>query len=234
MRVETIGRATLYCGDCRDILPTLGKVDAVVTDPPYAARTHAMAKTNRGKGHGNKLVDFAHLTDEAFEAVVKDCLTTAEGWVVLTCDYRHAALFFDSDNFVRLGAWVKPNPMPQISADRPGQGFEAVLILHAGGRKKQWNRGGGAGVWTFPVINDAQVSTQKPLALAQAFVADFTTEGEAVLDPFMGSGTTGVAAVLQGRSFVGVEANPERFDIACKRIEEAQRQGDLFIEGQAA
>lgn len=227
-RVEVIGNATLYLGDCRDILPTLPKVDAVITDPPYADRTHKMAKTNRGKGHGTSLVDFAALSDEDFSACVQQWLAFARGWCVATCDYRHARLAFDLPEFVRLGAWVKPNPMPQISADRPGQGFETVLILHAGEVKKEWNRGGGSGVWTFPVIGDAEVSTQKPIGLVRAFVSDFTNYGHTVADPFMGSGTTGVAAVEQGRAFIGVERDPQRFDIACRRIEDAQRQGRLI------
>ena len=104
----------------------------------------------------------------------------------------------------------------------------AVLILHAGEVKKAWNRGGGSGVWTFPVSGDAEVSTQKPLALLRAFVSDFTNYGHTVADPFMGSGTTGVAAVEQGRAFVGVERDPERVDIACRRIEDAQRQQRMF------
>ena len=227
-RKETIGNATLYLGDCREILPTLPKVDAVITDPPYADRTHKMAKTNKGVGHGTALVTFSALTDEDFVACVAQWLSAATGWCVATCDYRHARLAFDLPQFVRLGAWVKPNPMPQISADRPGQGFETVLILHAGERKKEWNRGGGSGVWTFNVIDSAEVSTQKPLPLLRALVSDFTNYGESVCDPFMGSGTTGVAAVEQGRSFVGIEQDAERFDVACRRIEDAQRQGRMF------
>ena len=226
--IERIGNATLYLGDCREILPTLPKVDAVITDPPYADRTHKMAKTNRGKGHGTTLVTFAALSDDEFSACAQEWLAAAAGWVVATCDYRHARLAFDLPEFVRLGAWVKPNPMPQISADRPGQGFETVLILHAGKVKKAWNRGGGSGVWTVPVIGDAEVSTQKPIALLRAFVSDFTTYGQTIADPFMGAGTTGVAAVEQGRAFVGIEQDPERFAVACRRIEDAQRQGRLI------
>ena len=227
-RIERIGNATLYLGDCREILPTLPKVDAVITDPPYADRTHKMAKTNKGAGHGKTLVTFAALSDEDFAACLSEWLAAATGWCVATCDYRHARLAFDMPEFVRLGAWVKPNPMPQISADRPGQGFESVLILHAGKVKKAWNRGGGAGVWTFNVIDSAEVSTQKPLPLLRAFVSDFTVPGNSVCDPFMGSGTTGVACVEAGRSFVGVEVDPERFEIACRRIEDAQRQSRMF------
>lgn len=229
----TIGAATLYLGDCRDILPTLGKVDHVITDPPYSDNTHKMAKTNKGAGHGTKLVTFGALADEDFCDLCDELLQVASEWVVMTCDYRHAALRYQHPSFVRLGAWVKPNPMPQISADRPGQGFETVLITHAGERPKAWNRGGGSGVWTYPVANGAEVPTQKPLPLINAFVADFTAIGQTVLDPCMGSGTTGVAAVTQGRKFIGIEAKQEHFEIACKRIEDAQRQGDMFI-GAAA
>jgi len=224
-----IGNATLYLGNCREILPTLPKVDAVITDPPYSANTHKQAKTNKGKGYGTQLVTFAALTDDGFCEVMRACLAVAHGWVVATCDYRHAALFYTDPKFVRLGAWVKPNPMPQISGDRPGQGFETVLILHSGGRTKKWNRGGGSGVWTFPTEGaGTEVPTQKPVALAAAFVSDFTAPGETIADPFMGSGTTGVAAVEQGRAFVGIELDPGRFDIACRRIEDAQRQGRLI------
>ena len=228
MQKQVIGNAELYLGDCREILPALPKVDAVITDPPYADRTHKMAKTNKGNGQGKTLVTFAALSDEDFSACVGEWLAAASGWCVATCDYRHARLAFDLPEFVRLGAWVKPNPMPQISADRPGQGFETVLILHAGEKKKAWNRGGGSGVWTIPVVGSAEVSTQKPVALLRALVSDFTSYGESVADPFMGSGTTGVACMELGRRFVGIERDPERFDIACRRIEDSQRQARMF------
>lgn len=227
-RIEVIGGATLYLGDCREILSSLPSVDHVITDPPYADRTHKMAKTNKGKGTGVALVDFAALTDDVFHSCMRQWLRIAKGWVVATCDYRHARLAYDMPEFVRLGAWVKPNPMPQISADRPGQGFETVLIMHGGVHKKAWNRGGGSGVWTVPVIGDAEVSTQKPLPLLRALVSDFTLPGHVVCDPFMGSGTTGVAALEQGRPFVGVERDAARFDIACRRIEDSQRQSRMF------
>jgi site-specific DNA-methyltransferase (adenine-specific) len=223
-----IGNATLYLGDCLDILPTLPKVDAVITDPPYSANTHKMAKTNKGAGHGRTLITFDALTGDGFDSVMAACLAVSNGWMVATCDYKHAARYYEAAEFVRLGAWVKPNPMPQISADRPGQGFETVLILHSGRTPKRWNRGGGAGVWTFPVHTDSEVPTQKPLALVASFVADFTQQGQTVADPFMGSGTTGVACAIHGRAFVGIESNERHFDIACRRIEEAQKQTTLF------
>jgi site-specific DNA-methyltransferase (adenine-specific) len=223
-----IGDATLYLGDCMDVLPTLGKVDSVITDPPYSANTHKMAKTTKGAGNFVGLITFEHLSDEGFDSVMRACISAANGWVIATCDYKHAARFFDAPEFVRLGAWVKPNPMPQLSGDRPGQGFETVLCLHSGSRKKSWNRGGGSGVWTFPTINRAFVPTQKPIELILAFVSDFTGIGESIADPFMGSGTTGVAAIQLGRKFIGIEREPKYFDIACLRIEQAVAQGQLF------
>lgn len=226
--VVRIGDATLYLGACLDILPMLGKVDCIITDPPYSANTHKMAKTNRGAGHGVSLVTFSALDGEQFDAVMSACLRASSGWVIATCDYKHAARYYEAPEFVRLGAWVKLNPMPQISADRPGQGFETVLILHSGDTPKAWNRGGGSGVWTFPVHTDAEVPTQKPLALASAFVGDFTQPGHVIADPFLGSGTTGVAALRLGRKFIGIESDPDHFAIACRRIEEAHKQRPLF------
>jgi site-specific DNA-methyltransferase (adenine-specific) len=227
-RKEVIGDATLYLGDCREVLECFPEVDHIITDPPYSANTHKMAKTNKGAGHGVSLVTFEALTGDEFDRVMRLCLRACYGWVIATCDYKHAARWYESENFVRLGAWVKPNPMPQISADRPAQGFETVLILHTGIGKKTWNRGGGAGVWTFPVHSGSEVPTQKPLGLVSALVDDFTQPGETIADPFMGSGTTGVAAIQQGRSFVGIEQDEKHFDIACRRIEQAYKQRPLF------
>jgi site-specific DNA-methyltransferase (adenine-specific) len=227
-RVERIGNATLYLGDCRDLLHTLPLADCVITDPPYSVNTHANAKTNKGAGHGVKQVTFDALTDREFSDVMLLCLSRSRGWIVATCDYRHARLTYDWPQFVRLGAWVKPNPMPQISADRPGQGFEVVLVLHSGATEKAWNRGGGSGVWIFPPVQSASVPTEKPIALAAALVSDFTQQGQTVADPFMGSGTFGVACVRSGRCYIGIEADAGRFDIACERIENAQRQQSLL------
>jgi site-specific DNA-methyltransferase (adenine-specific) len=227
VKVERIGMATLYHGDCREILPTL-KADAVLTDPPYSAHTHGMAKTNKGAGHGVKLVTFEALAPDDFCAVMRLCLAASRGWVVATVDFRHAPLVYGWPEFLRLGAWVKPNPMPQISADRPGQGFETIIVLHSGDTPKVWNRGGGSGVWTFPTERAALVPTQKPIELVEALLGDFTASGGYVLDPFMGSGTTGEACANTGRNFIGIEADAGRFAIACERIENAQRQERLI------
>src|SRR5205814_1535925 len=108
------------------------------------------------------------------------------------------------------------------------QGFETIIVLHSGDSPKKWNRGGGSGVWTFPTERAAEVPTQKPLELVEALLGDFTAPFDYVLDPFMGSGTTGVACANTNRKFIGIEANEERFAIACERIENAQRQERLI------
>lgn len=233
MEKVEIGGATLYLGDCRDILPTLPKVDAVITDPPYGETTHANAKSNRDKGHGNKAIDFDAVTAEDLSCVFSLCSSACDRWFVATMEWRHIAQFdLNPPNgweLVRFGVWVKTNPMPQISADRPAQGWEGIAYMHStSGNKKSWNGGGQHGNYIGPVVTDGAHPTGKPLQLFAGFVEKFTQVRETILDPFMGSGTTGVAAIQMGRKFIGIEREPKYFDIACKRIEQAQAQGQMF------
>ena len=233
MNPVIIGDATLYLGDCREILPTLPKVDACITDPPYGEHTHANAKSNRGSGSERKAIDFDSLTSDSLRQIFQRCAGLCDRWLVATMDWRHIAEFDkappDGLELVRFGVWVKTNPMPQISADRPAQGWEGIAYMHAtAGQKKHWNAGGSHGNYIGPVITDGNHPTGKPLPLFSKFVQNFTDRGNTILDPFMGSGTTGVAAVQMGRQFIGIECEHRYFDIACKRIEEAQRMTDMF------
>ena len=184
-----IGNATLYLGDCLEILPTLPKVDAVITDPPYGEKTHAGARTDTGE---TKLIPFASIDDETFQSFCRMAVDISHRWVVMTCEWRHAAKAEEAGlPVIRLGVWVKPNGMPQMTGDRPAMGWEAVLILHSP-RKKQWNGGGNPAVWIFNKENGDHPTT-KPQNLLNKWLAQFTDRNETVLDPFMGSGTTGVA-----------------------------------------
>lgn len=225
------GDVVLYRGDCLQVLPTLGKVDATITDPPYAEKTHAGARANRvGIVGGEKLITFQSLSDAQFTEVAQALLSCTRRWVVMTCDHRHAAITFDWPEFVRLGAWVKLAPMPQISGDRPGSGHESILILHKCGRKR-WNGGGRSAIYQELVIKNpaiAKVPSQKPLRFVARLVADFTETGETILDPFMGSGTTGVACVQAGRKFIGIEICEDYFNVAKRRILAAQNDAPLF------
>lgn len=231
----TIGDARLILGDCREVLDGIASVSVTITDPPYSARTHSKARTNKAetarshyKQGASRFIDFASIDDDEFVVLARKLVEITDRWVVMTCDHRHAALTFDWPEHIRLGAWVKVGPMPQISGDRPGSGHESVLVLHRKGRTR-WNRGGGAGVWTLPPCKGGtEVATQKPLRLLENFVSDFSEYGETILDPFMGSGTTGIAAIQAGRRFIGIEKEPKHFEAACRRIEQAHAQPRLF------
>jgi len=228
MRKEQIGAATLYLADAFDIMPTLGEVDSIITDPPYGPKTHKGAFTLKG-GRPVPLVDFDSITEEQFIAFCGHAVALATRWVVMSCEWRYVAGLEKAGlPLVRFGIWHKPNGAPQFTGDRPGTGWEAIAILHREG-KKHWNGGGHHAVWVCN-IEQGEHPTQKPLKLLLDWVAKFTDEGETVLDPFMGSGTTGVACVKLGRKFIGIEKRADYFELACRRIDAAHRQRNLFSE----
>lgn len=231
MKVE-IGNATLYLGDCMDILPTLDKVDAVITDPPYGeGDTHAnhLGKVilRNGEAAGQSL-GFDGITANQMIELAHIWVEMASRWVVFTSEWKFMSDLDKAGLLVRFGIWRKPDGAPQFTGDRPGTGWEGIAICHRKG-KKRWNGGGKHAFYTHAKgSNNSGHPTGKPVGLFQDFVADFTETGEIILDPFMGSGTTGVAAVQMGRKFIGIEREPKYFEIACKRIEDAQRVQDMF------
>lgn len=204
-----IGRARLALGDCRDILPTLGKVDAVVTDPPYGI---GITKSNRlavSRGMGGKTWDdetpsaefMAGMVAHAEQAIIwgGNYFRLPETRCVLVWDKQN-----DDRDFADLElAWTNIDAVARIFRMRP-QGMDGGKVH----------------------------PTQKPVRLMK-WCIDKLDEPVTVLDPFMGSGSTGCAAAHMGRTFIGIERDPDYFDIACRRIEEAQKQGDLFIEAAA-
>lgn len=232
-RVEVIGRAVLVQGDCRNVLPVLPKVQHVFSDPPYGVEethgSHLSSVKLRNGSAASQELGFDGITLDELADFAAQWVDLAGRWVVFSCEWKHAHAL---PNLIRLGIWRKPDGAPQFTGDRPGTGWEAVAICHRAGRKR-WNGGGKHAVWTIPKGHGDGHPTQKPVALLKAWTADFTDTGDTILDPFMGSGTTGVAAVQMGRDFIGIEREPKYFDIACRRIDDAQRQKDLFI-GDAA
>lgn len=206
MKVE-IGDATLYLGDCMDILPTLPKVDAVITDPPYgigqdggAQRTRGSKRTN-GKCMGWDSERPAKKVFDQMEAAGEvriywggnyfaDYLLPSMGWIYW--EKRMGGDFADGEL-----AWTSMHrALRQFSYYRKNRGDEH--------------------------------STQKPVELMRFCIELCRNVPQTILDPFMGSGTTGVAAIQMGRKFIGIEREPKYFDIACKRIEQAMAQGKLF------
>ncbi len=216
MKEVIIGNARLICADCRDVLPTLGMVDAVITDPPYGEKTHAGARTGKGD---IKLIHFDSINGQELASYAKTFVNMSHRWVVFTCEWRYMHLLDDAGLLVRHGIWIKRNGAPQFTGDRPGTGWEAIAFCHRTG-KKRWNGGGRHGVYDVPKI-EGKHPTAKPPRLIGQFVLDFTDAGETILDPFMGTGETGVQAINLGRKFIGIEKDPEYFEIACKRIQEA-------------
>lgn len=202
MRIEKIGNATLYLGDCREILPTLPKVDAVITDPPYGISAN---KQTLGKGKKN----FARGGD--WDDAVPDIRWIpdfAKWFCIWGGNYFTDQLAPTNDILV----WHKLNDGRSFS--------ECEFAWTNSGRQARIKSHHWAG-------EEKQHPTQKPVAVMSWCMAIFP-EAKSVLDPFMGSGTTGIAAIEAGRSFVGVERDPIYFDIACRRIEDAQRQGRLI------
>lgn len=254
VKTAVIGNATLYLGDCLEILPALEKVDAVITDPPYSSHTHEKQRTGsvmpdvHGSAVSGRRVGRACLSryrDLGFEKldtstaflVARYCAAIVSRWCLVFTDAENQRLWQRAweragIQHVRVGAWVKRNCTPQFTGDRPGTGFEAIEIAHPAGRKR-WNGGGRPAIWEHAIVLnrhgvERQHTTQKPLGLMADLVNEFTDQGEIILDPFMGSGTTGVACMNLGRKFVGIEISEKYFEIACERIDQAQRQQRLF------
>jgi site-specific DNA-methyltransferase (adenine-specific) len=226
----------LYHGNSMELLPQFGMTDHVITDPPYTERTHNNAKTNKGAGHGVEAVDFRPLTDGELLYALECCGRIAHRWVITSLDYAHAAAFDAKPpaglRSLRVGVWVKPNPMPQISADRPGQGWEAISFFHRADAKPRWNGGGKAGVWTYPVVQNMGHPTSKPVEMVSDWVRLFTDEGETILDPFCGSGTTLVAAKATGRKAIGIEQREDYCEMTAKRLS-LRIDGPLFMGATA-
>ena len=242
MEPVKIGRATLYCGDCRDILPTLGKVDAVIGDPPYSVSV-AGAKVISQPGKGVRNLDFfAGDTDwAAMTGLVVDAYSLAIAsepkTVIAWCGHRQigplTAMLEERGYSTRLLFWSKRCPPPSAPGAGFAQSVEQAVYGYLPGRS--WNGGQydfnrfEADSYRFGQPGKVDHPTQKPLNLMKWNVDKLTDVDQTIQDPFMGSGTTGVAAVKMGRDFIGIEREPKYFDIACKRIEDAQRQKDLFI-----
>jgi DNA modification methylase len=212
VRVEQIGDATLYLGDCREIVPTLGAVDSVVTDPPYGM---SFRSNHRVVRHG---------------AIANDADTTALAWACAVPVLHSRYVFGRWDNLIdapkprSLVTWVKNNwSMGDLNHEHARQ---TEVVLFFPGPMHKFPSGRPSDVIEAPRTSNLFHPTEKPTQLMSAVVR--WTEG-LVLDPFMGSGTTGVACAKLGRSFIGIEIDPGYFDIACRRIEDAYKQPDLFV-----
>lgn len=221
-RKEIIGDCTLYLGDCLEVMPTLGKVDAVVTDPPYGINY----KYNLYNDTHENLVF-------SINSLMKFIGTTKRSLVL--CGITQIS-FYPKPEWISCITWDTTGQygkngytqwMPALFYGHDVSGFGNVEGLVT--KSDVLRISGGAGVG-FARNENIDHPCPKPLNIMNWCVSRFSLKGETILDPFMGSGTTGVACVKLGRKFIGIELDEKYFDIACKRIEEAYRQPDMFIE----
>ena len=226
---------TLYLGDCLDVLPQLGPVDHVITDPPYSAKTHAGARTITSGGEVGTLIDFESMTADQLRRAFE--IRVPKRWLLATMDWRHVSDLEATPpllmRFVRAGIWIKPDGAPQFTGDRPATGWEMIAILHSEVGKMRWNGGGHRAVWTHNKCNNGVHPTQKPLSLMRELIELFTDEGDTILDPFCGSGTTLVAARELGRKAIGVEISPEYAETAASILQHGVKGTARIKDGQA-
>jgi site-specific DNA-methyltransferase (adenine-specific) len=225
-------------------LSTFEGVDHMISDPPYSGHTHTKAVSTGigGRGPVQRDLGFEALTEADRVACIKIAKSLPR-WTILFSDFAHGEGDFDGDpeaqaqaghyliegdaawrfagvhgglEWIRLVPWIRWS-QPQITGDRPGTGAEAVLHFHAKGRKR-WNGAGGMTHYSRTALRGADKHpTEKPLDLMLDLVAFFTEPGEAIVDPFAGAGTTGLAAALLGRDAILVERNPEWSRFANER-----------------
>ena len=211
-RVEVIGDATLYLGDCLEILPHLPKVDAVITDPPYGVEID----------YGT-FVDTPENVKTLVSTVIPICISMAKR-TVLTCATRQQH-FYPPPTWVlcwlnRAGSYANP------------WGFTCWQPILVYGKDPYLERGMGSRSDVIEHSETAEINGHpcpKPIRFWTKLLNRTTRpEDKLILDPLMGSGTSGVAALELNRKFIGIEIEPKYFDIACERIENAQRQAKLF------
>jgi site-specific DNA-methyltransferase (adenine-specific) len=201
----------LYCAKHQKATPALEGIDHVITDPPYGDTTH---DKHLSTVTDHAALGFSSIGEAECVDLARAWTEKAQRWCVFTCEWHFMEALHRAGVLVRFGIWRKPNGAPQFTGDRPGTGWEAVAICHREG-KKRWNGGGRHAFWEFPTERGTGHPTQKPLKLFEAFVRDFTDEGDLILDPFAGSGTTLVAAKNLGRRAIGIEIKERYCEIAA-------------------
>ena len=223
---------TLYLGDCRDILPGLGPVDHIITDPPFSENTHAghngiSSRTNR------TALSYGSISDADAEQLAALFATSSAGWVVWFTDHHlapsiRAAMKATGRAVFAPLPFIQPGRSVRLSGDGPSSWTDWMVCARTSALKKWGTLPGGyiAGEgW-----KDKEHMGGKPLKLMLAVVNDYSRPGDLVCDPCLGGGTTLVACIRLGRRGVGIERDPATFDKACRRISAALKEPDMFIE----
>lgn len=238
-------RWCVLTGKWQDVLSADLRVDHVITDPPYSEHVHSKIRAGARKtplrdGNGNPRSKCAidREVDFGFEAITQDEREACADMIEAACK-RWALVFSDIESchewrtafsvmeYCRTCLWHKIGGTPQFTGDRPASHAEAITCMHPRGRKR-WNGGGKGNLYPALTVierggqrrgnNTRSHTTQKPLDLMLALVADFTDPGEVILDPYCGSGTTGVACLRLGRRFIGCEMDPTYAQVSVDRL----------------
>ena len=207
----TIGDCTLYLGDCRDIMPALGKYDAVVTDPPYGIGIDGQRGQALGKKSDRKNYIFKGWDSERPEGALRYLASMNCQKIIWGGNY-FADLFPAGKKWL---SWDKGQRLSQSDCELAYTNLVGALRVFTLNRASI-------------MVDGAVHPTQKPIALME-WCLGFLPDAETILDPFMGSGTTGVACVKLGRKFTGIELDPDYFEISCERIRKAYEQPDMFV-----
>lgn len=220
MNKVVIGDAELYLADCMDILPTLPKVDLVLTDPPYGIGAYKSGTMGGGVLARQSIYDKVDWDDEPINA---DLI----GKILLSGD---VCILFGGNYFALPPArcwliWDKDNGANKFAdAEMAWTNIDGAVRL----KRHKWQ---GMLQENMAKKEERVHPTQKPVPI-MGWAMQQVPKAKTVLDPFMGSGTTGVAAIQLGRKFIGIEREPKYFEIACRRIEQAVSQGKLFLDEQ--
>lgn len=225
-------------GDCLEVLPTLpvGSIDHAITDPPYAARAmknfRSLSMVQRRDGVEMDF-GYAALSPAVRRGAAKEIARIVRRWALVWCDAEsdHAwrvLLKRCGMRYLRTAAWLREHGAPQFSGDRPAQDLELCVIAHAAEGRSRWNGGWHGASSSGPIVNSQAVErkhpTPKPFWLMASKVDQFTDPDELVLDPFAGSGTTGVACLRLGRRCILIEKSPKYAALARERMK-AESQG---------
>lgn len=232
----------LICGDCLEVLKTLpaGSVDAVVTDPPYGLDPAQPSTRTDASG--------TYTASPTFEGDKFDCSWLPEvsrilrpgGWCLAFVDNKRITILWEAGAAAGLRPrqtviWRKTNAPPTFM--KWWQSSYESMVAFSSGVVRVWNGGGACpNVIDHPNTSFTKTQgfrfhpTQKPVGLMVRLAEFVSSPGMTILDPFMGSGTTGVACVQTGRSFIGIEIEPRYFEIAQRRIAEAQQQPVLLAQ----
>lgn len=227
-RKEVIGDCELYLGDCLEVMPQLGKVDAVVTDPPYGVNLTKKTSRYAAECEAVTYQDAPEIIIPLVREVIEICCSMSRS-VLVTPGIRNIQEY---PKAASIGTIFSPGAS---GCDSWGFGCNNPILYYGKCPFLATGRGGRpnsfASYAANPYGKDERGSAHpcpKPVSWMSWLVARASFQGETILDPFMGSGTTGVACVQLQRRFIGIELDETYFDIACKRIEEAYKQPSLF------